>query len=299
MVKKSADTNEPDESGLVKGEKAVKNATVTPITKKRKVGRPTTESLTQEFKDVKLSQITAPPGSRFGAEPLTPRQRMILQVIMESIDERGYPPSIREIGKRINLASPSSVAYHMRELERKGYLRRDHKSPRALDIRQVQFDGTFYEPEIKAHSGIMHTVTSSMSDDIHSDTNPTPINVPLVGRIAAGAPILAEEHVETYMPLPKEIVGSRHTAPLFMLEVKGDSMINAAICDGDYVVVKKQETARNGDIVAAMIDGEATVKTFKMDPGQIWLMPHNPSYTPINGNNATILGKVIAVIRKI
>ncbi len=128
------------------------------------------------------------------------------------------------------------------------------------------------------------------------DSLPTAVNVPVVGRIAAGGPILAEEHVEDVFPLPKQLVGD---GTLFLLEVRGDSMIEAAICDGDFVVVRQQPTANNGDIVAALLEDEATVKTFKRTEGQVWLMPHNPAYEPIDGNQASILGKVVAVLRRV
>jgi len=120
--------------------------------------------------------------------------------------------------------------------------------------------------------------------------------VPVVGRIAAGGPILAEESIEDVFPLPRQLVGE---GTMFLLEVRGDSMIEAAICDGDWVVIRQQPTADNGDIVAALLDDEATVKTFKRSGGQVWLMPHNPAYDPIDGNHATILGKVVAVLRRI
>ncbi len=128
------------------------------------------------------------------------------------------------------------------------------------------------------------------------DATPATSYVPLVGRIAAGGPILAEQAVETVFPLPRELVGD---GELFMLTVVGDSMINAAICDGDFVVVHRQQTADNGDIVAAMLDGEATVKTLKRRDGHVWLMPHNPAYEPIFGDDAVILGRIVSVLRKI
>ena len=128
------------------------------------------------------------------------------------------------------------------------------------------------------------------------DAAPTPANVPVVGRIAAGGPILAEERVEDVFPLPRQLVGD---GQLFLLEVSGESMIEAAICDGDYVVIRQQPTAENGEIVAAMIDGEATVKTFQRKDGKVWLLPHNPAFEPIDGTNATILGKVTAVLRRV
>ena len=211
---------------------------------------------------------------------LTERQRTILNVIRESVTTRGYPPSIREIGDAVGLTSTSSVAHQLRTLERKGYLRRDPNRPRAVDVRGAE--------------GI--SPAAPVTDVAGSDALPEPTYVPVLGRIAAGGPILAEEAVEEVFPLPRELVGE---GTLFMLKVVGDSMIEAAICDGDWVVVRQQNVADNGDIVAAMLDGEATVKTFKRSSGQVWLMPHNPAFDPIPGNDAAILGKVVTVIRKI
>jgi repressor LexA len=211
---------------------------------------------------------------------LTPRQRTILDVIRASVTSRGYPPSIREIGDAVGLTSTSSVAHQLRTLERKGYLRRDPNRPRAVDIRA--FDDGSRPPVITDVAG--------------SDALPEPTYVPVLGRIAAGGPILAEEAVEDVFPLPRELVGE---GALFLLKVVGESMVDAAICDGDWVVIRQQNVADNGDIVAAMIDGEATVKTFKRSGGQVWLMPHNPAFDPIPGNEAAILGKVVTVIRKL
>ncbi|MCV7239359.1 repressor LexA [Mycolicibacterium celeriflavum] len=211
---------------------------------------------------------------------LTERQRTILDVIRSSVTTRGYPPSIREIGNAVGLTSTSSVAHQLRTLERKGYLRRDPNRPRAVDVR-----------------GADEAVTAIVATDVAgSDALPEPMFVPVLGRIAAGGPILAEEAVEDVFPLPRELVGE---GSLFLLKVVGDSMVDAAICDGDWVVVRQQNVADNGDIVAAMIDGEATVKTFKRTRGQVWLMPHNPAFDPIPGNDAAVLGKVVTVIRKI
>jgi len=211
---------------------------------------------------------------------LTERQRTILNVIRESVTSRGYPPSIREIGDAVGLTSTSSVAHQLRTLERKGFLRRDPNRPRAVDVRGSE----------------EHTQPAPVTDVAGSDALPEPTYVPVLGRIAAGGPILAEEAVEDVFPLPRELVGE---GTLFLLKVVGDSMIEAAICDGDWVVVRQQHVADNGDIVAAMIDGEATVKTFKRAGGQVWLMPHNPAFDPIPGNDATVLGKVVTVIRKV
>ncbi len=211
---------------------------------------------------------------------LTPRQRTILDVIRASVTSRGYPPSIREIGDAVGLTSTSSVAHQLRTLERKGYLRRDPNRPRAVDVRSAD------DP----------SRPSVITDVVGSDALPEPTYVPVLGRIAAGGPILAEEAVEDVFPLPRELVGE---GALFLLKVVGESMVDAAICDGDWVVVRQQNVADNGDIVAAMIDGEATVKTFKRTGGQVWLMPHNPAFDPIPGNDAAVLGKVVTVIRKI
>jgi repressor LexA len=210
---------------------------------------------------------------------LTERQRTILEVIRASVTTRGYPPSIREIGDAVGLNSTSSVAHQLRTLERKGYLRRDPNRPRAVDVR-----------------GADDVAAAVVTEVAGSDTLPEPTFVPVLGRIAAGGPILAEEAVEDVFPLPRELVGE---GSLFLLKVVGESMIDAAICDGDWVVIRQQNVADNGDIVAAMIDGEATVKTFKRTGGQVWLMPHNPAFDPIDGNAAVILGKVVTVIRKI
>ena len=211
---------------------------------------------------------------------LTERQRTILEVIRASVTTRGYPPSIREIGDAVGLTSTSSVAHQLRTLERKGFLRRDANRPRAVDVRS---------PEEMA--------TPLVTTDVAgSDALPEPTFVPVLGRIAAGGPILAEEAVEDVFPLPRELVGE---GSLFLLKVVGESMIDAAICDGDWVVIRQQNVADNGDIVAAMIDGEATVKTYKRRDGHVWLLPHNPAYEPIPGDDATVLGRVVSVLRRV
>jgi repressor LexA len=226
-----------------------------------------------------MSDSTQTSGTKAAASGLTERQRTILEVIRASVTTRGYPPSIREIGDAVGLTSTSSVAHQLRTLERKGYLRRDPNRPRAVDVR-----------------GVVETAAAVVTDVAGSDALPEPAFVPVLGRIAAGGPILAEEAVEDVFPLPRELVGE---GALFLLKVVGESMVDAAICDGDWVVIRQQNVADNGDIVAAMIDGEATVKTFKRTAGQVWLMPHNPAFDPIPGNDAVILGKVVTVIRKI
>jgi repressor LexA len=230
-----------------------------------------------DSKDTSTSTGDAVSGTR--DTTLTERQRTILDVIRSSVTTRGYPPSIREIGDAVGLTSTSSVAHQLRTLERKGFLRRDPNRPRAVDVRSAD--------------DMPPTVVTDVAG---SDALPEPTYVPVLGRIAAGGPILAEEAVEDVFPLPRELVGE---GSLFLLKVVGESMIDAAICDGDWVVVRQQNVAENGDIVAAMIEGEATVKTFKRTAGQVWLMPHNPIFDPIPGNDAAILGKVVTVIRKV
>jgi repressor LexA len=213
---------------------------------------------------------------------LTQRQRRVLEVIRDSIERRGYPPSVREIGEAVGLSSASSVAHQLSVLQKKGWLRRDPNRPRALDVRL---------PGDTPRAAPAHLTQGT---DEPSASAPT--YVPLVGRIAAGGPVLAEQAVEDVFPLPRELVGE---GTLFMLKVAGDSMVEAAICDGDWVVVRQQPTAENGEIVAAMIDGEATVKTFKRRDGHVWLLPHNPAYDPIPGDDATILGRVVSVLRRV
>ena len=208
------------------------------------------------------------------ASGLTPRQQRVLTVIHESLSIRGYPPSMREIGEKVGLTSSSSVAHQLRTLEEKGFIKRGPNRPRALTVASL---------DDADETGI-------------GDNRPAPTYVPVVGRIAAGGPILAEERVEATFPLPKELVGD---GTLFLLEVSGDSMVDAAICSGDYVVVRQQPTAENGEIVAALLDGEATVKTFQRKDGKVWLLPHNDAYDPIDGTHATILGKVTTVLRRL
>ena len=199
---------------------------------------------------------------------LSARQVKILTAIQEGIQNNGYPPSIREIGEAAGLSSSASVQYQLKALEEAGFIRRDASLGRAIEV--VEGDSNVIADRSR--------------------------QIPLVGRIAAGGPILAEQHIEETFPLPESIVGS---GDLFMLKVVGDSMIEAAICDGDYVVIRSQKTCEKGEIVAAMIDGEATVKTFSRKDGHIWLLPANPDYQPINGDNCEILGKVTAVLRSV
>ena len=199
---------------------------------------------------------------------LSSRQKLILDVIKESIETNGYPPSMREIGEAAGLASSASVSYQIDALVEKGYIRKDATKGRAFEIVENE-------------------------DDITPERT---VNIPLVGRIAAGGPILAEQHIEEVYPLPESLVGS---GELFLLKVVGDSMIDLAICDGDFVVIRSQKTAEKSEIVAAMIDGEATVKTFSKKDGHYWLLPANDNYSPIPADNAEILGKVTAVLRSV
>ena len=225
---------------------------------------------------------------------LTTRQRRVLEVIRNSVDRRGYPPSLREIGEAVGLTSPSSVSHQLSALERKGYLRKDPNRPRAIEV--VSPDTT---SEGRGYRGsVGPTVESSTAGDEtgSGDVHPAAAYVPVVGRIAAGGPILAEEVVEDVFPLPRQLVGE---GELFLLKVVGDSMVDVAICDGDWVVVSRSQTADNGEIVAALLDNEATVKTFKRKDGHVWLMPHNEAYSPIDGDDASILGKVTAVLRRV
>jgi repressor LexA len=217
---------------------------------------------------------------------LTPRRRMIVQVIEDSVRCHGYAPSMREIGEAVGLASTSSVSYQLSVLEEKGYVSREARRPRTAAIR------TSAHPVDEYPAGQAPQQTEGQ----------TITRVPLVGRIAAGGPILADQLIEDVIPLPRQLVGD---GDLIMLRVVGDSMINAAIVDGDMVVVRRETDVENGDIVAAMLgsdtsgDDEATIKTFKKQDGHVWLIPHNPSYAPILGDDAVIVGKVVSVLRRV
>lgn len=217
----------------------------------------------------KVAELPDGPTDEHG---LTPRQAKILVAIKRAMEANGYPPSMREIGEAAGLASPSSVKYQLEALEEKGFIRRDPSRGRALEV---------LLPGESSHLSITPERTQ---------------NVPLVGRIAAGGPITAEQQVEELFPLPASLVGE---GELFMLKVVGDSMIDLAICDGDFVVIRSQKSCEKGEIVAAMIDGEATVKTFSKKDGHIWLLPANDNFSPIPGDNAEILGKVTAVLRSV
>ena len=213
---------------------------------------------------------------------ITDRQRRILEAIRDSVSTRGYPPSMREIGEVVGLTSSSSVKHQLTALQAKGFLRQDPNRPRALEVVMPDDDADVLSLAPTSHS-------RTADDD-------RVVQVPLVGRIAAGGPILADQQVEDIFALPRQLTGD---GELFMLKVSGDSMIDAAICDGDWVVVRRQNDSENGDIVAALLDDEATVKTLRRRDGQVWLMPHNPAYTPIDGTHAQIMGKVVSVMRRL
>lgn len=221
-----------------------------------------------------IGEVRDFPDGQPDVDGLTPRQRRILEVLRTMVERRGYPPSVREIGDAVGLTSTSSVAHQLKVLETKGFLRRDPHRPRAVEV----------------------LLPAEVDEAAQAAARPTPTYVPVVGRIAAGGPVLAEQVVEDVFPLPHELVGS---GTLFLLRVTGDSMIEAAITDGDWVVVRQQPSAESGEVVAAMIDGEATVKTYKRADGHVWLLPHNPAYAPIPGDEAVILGRVVTVLRKL
>jgi len=201
---------------------------------------------------------------------LTDRQRQILDFIKAEVRRKGFPPTVRDIGEAVGLSSSSTVHSHLAALEAKGLIRRDPSKPRALEV-------------------IGH-------EDEAREVDYNVRRLPLVGQVAAGAPILAAENIEQTMTLPVELVRDDST---FILKVKGDSMVEAGILDGDFVVVRQQATANNGEIVVAMIDDEATVKTFYREADRIRLQPENSSMDPIYATDLSILGKVVAVFRRL
>ncbi|MDF1478979.1 transcriptional repressor LexA [Leifsonia sp. H3M29-4] len=206
---------------------------------------------------------------------LSDKQLAILDVIQRSVSTRGYPPSMREIGDAVGLASLSSVTHQLGQLELSGYLRRDPNRPRAMEV-------------------LIDLPSSAEDAPENAPAVGDAVMVPLVGRIAAGIPITADQQIDEVFPLPRQLTGK---GELFMLKVVGDSMIDAAICDGDWVVVRQQKNAENGDIVAAMLDNEATVKVFRQRDGHTWLLPRNSAFEPILGDHAEVLGKVVTVLR--
>lgn len=206
------------------------------------------------------------------------RQLAIYDFIRSYSDEHGYPPSVREIGAAVGLASPSTVHMHLKVLEEQGLIKRDSKKPRTIEVMGKQ-----------AASG-QHL--AEVTQDVDRDV----ITLPVVGRVAAGTPVLAEQNIEDRLSLPTSVVGD---ASSFVLRVRGESMVNAGIFDGDYIVVKEQSDAHDGEIVVALIDDSATVKTFYREPGRIRLQPENDTMEPIYVENPTILGRVTALIRSV
>lgn len=212
---------------------------------------------------------------------LSARQVIVLQTIIDTVAEQGFPPAMRDLLNASGLSSVSSIAHQLSALERMGYIKRGSNKARGMEILR-NVDGSPFENN-------SNTTSIPNSDDS--------VSIPLLGQIAAGTGLIAEQNIENTMSLPREMTGF---GDLFMLQVRGESMIDAGIFDGDFVVVRQQATANNGEIVAALInDEEATVKTFKKRDGQVWLMPHNPDFEPIDGNDARIMGIVVTVMRKL
>jgi repressor LexA len=212
---------------------------------------------------------------------LTLRRQKILDCIHESVERRGYPPSMREIADAVGLKSTSAVSYQLKILEHMGHLTRDARMPRTV-------------VEKPSRPRIQHSTDND--GDAAATGSQNMVSVPLFEQIAAGAPVIANPDPEGIMQLPKEMTGS---GALFAVRVAGDSMANANIFDGDCVIVRQQDTAHNGDIVAALIEDEATVKTFHRTNGHVWLMPQNPSYQPILGDQCGLMGKVVATVHRI
>jgi repressor LexA len=218
---------------------------------------------------------------------LTWRQRKILRTIRESVRERGYPPSMREIGDAVGLTTTSSVSYQLRTLQRKGYLHRDMGRARTMEVRLPG------RPPVRPEGSAPGSSRAEAGPADHIPSQEA-VYVPLLGQIAPAGPILADRWVQDVFPLPRQVVGE---GTLFLLKMVGDAMINAAIADGDWVVVRRQEDAENGAVVAAMLDGEPMVKTFNRADGHAWLISHHPAHPPILGDQASIHGRVVAVFR--
>ncbi|MDR8017965.1 transcriptional repressor LexA [Nesterenkonia aerolata] len=244
-------------------------------------------------------------------KPLTERQRSIVDIIQTSLAERSYPPSMREIGDACGLASLSSVTHQLARLQELGYLRRVPGRPRAMEVIRDSSGRLLAQEDVQGEneersenrSGGYGRTRAAAEDTTVVDLDPYReqadsrlSEIPVVGRIAAGGPILAEQHVEDIMPLPRQLTGE---GELFMLQVRGDSMIEAGIFEDDWVVVRRQQSAENGDIVAALLEEEATVKTLRRRDGHQWLLPQNRAYEPILGDEALIMGKVVTVLRSL
>ncbi|MDO5492758.1 MAG: transcriptional repressor LexA [Nesterenkonia sp.] len=239
------------------------------------------------------------------SKPLTDRQRSIVDIIQRSLAERSYPPSMREIGDACGLASLSSVTHQLARLQELGYLRRVPGRPRAMEVLRDS-DGRLLTEELTQEAGDGSETSAERRgggddsivdlDAYRDEADSRLSDIPVVGRIAAGGPILAEQHVEDVIPLPRQLTGE---GELFMLQVRGDSMIEAGIFEDDWVVVRRQQTAENGDIVAALLEDEATVKTLRRRDGHQWLLPQNRAYEPILGDEALIMGRVVTVLRSL
>jgi len=240
----------------------------------------------------------APPQTPDPDHVLTWRQRKILRVIRDSVQARGYPPSMREIGDAVGLMSTASVSFQLATLQRKGFLHRDGRRPRTMEVvlpgqRTAEVPGPASGPASGPESGAGVIAPREL---------PEPVYVPMVARIAPGVPLLAEEQIEDVYPLPRQLVGE---GTLFLLTMAGDSMISAGIADGDWLVVRQRDQrderdeAADGAIVAAMLDGEAVVRRLKRSDGHAWLIAHNPGFFPLLGDTATILGTVVALLRRV
>jgi repressor LexA len=231
----------------------------------------------------KGSQPAVMPAARDKPDPdhvLTWRQRKVLQVIRDSVQQHGYPPSMREIAEAVGLTSTSSVAYQLSVLQAKGYLHRDVGRPRTVEVRLPG------QPAIRPEN-------TGAAEDVPA---PEAVNVPLVRQVIPGGPVVTEASVLDVIPLPRQLVDQ---GSLFGLQVTGDAMVHAAITDGDWVVIREQPEAQDGDIVAATIGGQTTVKTFQRSDGHVWLVSHNPAYAPVLGDEAVILGRVVSVLRRL
>lgn len=231
-----------------------------------------------------------------GPRPLTERQRKIVDMIQTSLAERSYPPSMREIGDACGLASLSSVTHQLARLQQLGYLQRVPGKPRAMEVIRDAEGRLLTEEAAEVGAPAIEDSRVVDLDAYRAESDSRLADVPLVGQIAAGGPIVAEQNVEDVMPLPRQLTGE---GELFMLQIRGESMIEAGIFEGDWVVVRRQPDADNGDIVAALLDEEATVKTLKRRDGHQWLLPQNRMYEPILGDQATIMGKVVTVLRSL
>lgn len=229
---------------------------------------------------------------------LTERQKEVLNALRSELLKNRYAPTIREIADRCGFSSTSSVKYQLDALEDKGYIVRDPRRPRTILLTELGLENThrrLYADYTSAGipRGAAAEEPKTSVEDFHVDPS---VNVPVVGRIAAGSPILADQVVEEVLPLPRSLTGD---GELFMLKVVGDSMVEAAICDGDWVVIRRQPVAENGEIVAAMIEGEATVKVLQRKDGHTLLLPRNSEYRPIPADDAEVLGRVVTVLRSL